>query len=165
MIRQFLVLCRVNFACCSYCYHCWFKDACCNGSVQFSCSVVSDALQPQDCSMAGFSLPSPAPRACSNSCPSSQWFLPAISSSLSPSPPAFNLAQPQSLFQWVSSSYQVAEVLELQLHLASVFPMNIQCWFPLGFTDLISLQSEGLSRVFSNTTVQEHQFFGPQLSL
>ena len=62
------------------------------------------------------------------------------------SPPAFNLSQPQGLFQWVSSSHQVAKVLEFQL------PMNIQDWFPLGLTSLISLQAKGLSRVFSNTT-------------
>ena len=66
----------------------------------------------------------------------------------SPSPPAFNLSQHQGLFQWVSSSHQVAKVLEFQLA-TSVFPMNIQDWFPLGFTGLISLQSKGLSRVIT----------------
>ena len=71
------------------------------------------------------------------------------------SPFAFSLSQHQGLFQWVSSLYQVAKVL----------PMNIQGWFPLGLTGLISLQSKGLSRVFSNTIVQKHQFFGTQLSL
>ena len=81
----------------------------------------------------------------------------------SPSPPAVNLSQHQGLFQWVSSSYHVAKVLELQLQL--VPPMNIQDWFPLGWTCWISLQSKGLSRVFSNTTVEKHQFFGAQLSL
>ena len=73
-----------------------------------------------------------------------------------------NLSEHQGLFQWVSSSHQVAKVLELVS--ASVLPMNIQDWFPLGLTGWISLQSRGLSRVFSNTTVQKHQFFGPQLS-
>ena len=82
----------------------------------------------------------------------------------SPSPPAFNLSQHQGLFQWVSSSHEVAKVLEVSAP-ASVLPMNIQDWFPLGLTNLISLQSKGLSRVFSNTTVQKHQFFGTQLSL
>ena len=81
---------------------------------------------------------------------------------LSPSGPAFNLSQHQSLFKWVSSSHQVAKVLEPAS--ASVLPMNIQDWFPLGWTGWISLQSKGLSRVFSNTTVQKHQFFGTQLS-
>ena len=71
----------------------------------------------------------------------------------SPSPPDFNLSQHQGLFKWVSSSRQVAKVLEFQQ------------WSPLGWTGWISLQSKGLSRVFSNTTVQKHQFFGAQLSL
>ena len=78
-----------------------------------------------------------------------------------PSPPAFNLSQHQGLSQWVSSSRQVAKVGAL----ASVLPMNIQDWFSLGWTGWISLQSKGLSRVFSNTPVQRHQFFGVQLSL
>ena len=70
----------------------------------------------------------------------------------SPSPPAFNLSQHQGLFKWVTSSHQVAKVLEFST-LASVLPMNIQDWLPFGWTGLISLQSKGLSRVFSNTTV------------
>ena len=80
-----------------------------------------------------------------------------------PSPPTFNLSQHQGLFQWLSSSHQVAKVLEFQLPI--VLPMNIQDWFPLGLIGWISLQSKGLSRVFSNTTVQKHQFFGTQLFL
>ena len=79
----------------------------------------------------------------------------------SPSPPAPNPSQHQSLFQWVSSSHQVAKVLAS----ASVLPMNIQDWFALEFTGLMSLQSKGLSRVFSNTTAQKHQFFSTQLYL
>ena len=74
---------------------------------------------------------------------------------LPPSPFAFSLSQHQGLFHWVSSLFQVAKVL----------PMNIQGWFPLGLTGLISLQSKGLSRVFSNTIVQKYQFFSTQLSL
>ena len=81
----------------------------------------------------------------------------------SPSLPAFSVSQHQGLFKWVSSSHQVAKVLEFSAS-TSVFPMNIQDWAPLGWTGLISLQSRGLSRVFSNTTVQKHQFFGGQLS-
>ena len=81
-----------------------------------------------------------------------------------PSPLAFNLSRHQGLFQWVSSSHQVAKVLGVSAS-ASVLPMNIQDWLPLGWTGWISLQSKGLSRVFSNTTVQEHQVFGAQLSL
>ena len=82
----------------------------------------------------------------------------------SPSPPPFSLSQHHGFFKWVSSSHQVAKVLRISAS-ASVFPMNIQDWFPLGWTGLISSQSKGLSRVFSNTTVQKHQFFGTQLSL
>ena len=82
----------------------------------------------------------------------------------SPSPPAFNLSQHQGLFQWVSSSHEVAKVLEVSAP-PSVLPMNIQDWFPLELTNLISLQSKGLSRVFSNTTVRKHQFFSAQSSL
>ena len=80
-----------------------------------------------------------------------------------PSPPAFNLSQHQGIFQWVSSSHQVAKVLELQLQHQSF--QWIQNWSPLGWTGWISLQSKRFSRVFSNTTVQKHQFFGAQLSL
>ena len=81
----------------------------------------------------------------------------------SPSPPAPNPSQHQGLFQWVNSSHEVAKVLEFQL-LASVLPMNTQDWSPLEWTGWISLQSKGFSRVFSNTTVQKHQFFSAQLS-
>ena len=73
------------------------------------------------------------------------------------SPPALNLSQHQGLFQWVSSSHQVTKVLEL--------PVNIHDWFPLGLTGWISLQSKGLSRVFSSTTDQKHRFFGTLPSL
>ena len=80
---------------------------------------------------------------------------------LSPSPPAFSLSQHQGLFQWpfTSGSQSIGALAK-----ASVLPMNIQDWFPLGLTGLISLQSKRLSRVFSNTTVQKHQLFGAQLS-
>ena len=78
----------------------------------------------------------------------------------SPSPPARNPSQHQSLFQWVNSSHEVAKVLEFQL----LLPKNTQDWYPLEWTGWISLQSKELSRVFSNTTVQKHQLFGAQLS-
>ena len=82
-----------------------------------------------------------------------------------PSPsPAFNLSQHQGLFQWVSSSQQVAKGLEFQLQHHS-FQWIIMTYFPLGWTGWTSLQSKGISRVFSNTTVQKQQFFGTQLSL
>ena len=82
----------------------------------------------------------------------------------SPSPPAFNLSQHQGLFQGVSSLHQVAKVLRVSVS-TSVLPMNTQAWSPLRWTGWISLQSKGLSRVFSNITVQKHQFFSAQLSL
>ena len=82
----------------------------------------------------------------------------------SPFPPALNISQHQGLFQWVSSLHQVAKLLELSAS-TSVLPMNTQYWSPLGWTGWISLQSKGLSRVFSNTTIQKHQFFSTQLSL
>ena len=81
----------------------------------------------------------------------------------SPSPPAFNLSLHQSLFKRVSSSHQVAKSIGVSASV-SVLPMNTQDWPPLGWTSWISLQSKGLSRVFFNTTVQKHQFFGAQLS-
>ena len=82
----------------------------------------------------------------------------------SPSPPAFNLSQHQGLFKWVSSLHQVAKSTGVSAS-SSVHSMNIQNWFPLGWTGWITLQSKGLSRVFSNTIVQKHQFFGAQFSL
>ena len=82
----------------------------------------------------------------------------------SPSPPAFNLSQHQGLFQWVGSSHQVAKMLETSAS-SSVFPVNIQGWFPLRLTGLISLLSMGLSRVFSSTRIWRHQCFSAQPSL
>ena len=84
-------------------------------SVQFSRSVMSDSLQPQGLQQARLLCPSPTPGACSNSCPLSRWCHPAISSSVFLFSSAFNLSQHQGLFQWVGSSHQVAQVLELQL--------------------------------------------------
>ena len=107
--------------------------------------------------------PSPTPGACSNSYPSSWWCHPTISSSIVP----FSCLQSFP----ASGSFHMSQFFTSGGHgigpsaLASVLPMSIQDWFPLGLTGLISLQSKGLSRVFSNTTVQKHQFFGAQLSL
>ena len=84
-------------------------------SVQFSHSVVSDSLQSHGLQHTRLLCPSPTPEACSNSCPSSWWCNPTISSFVVPSLPAFDLSQHQGLFQWVSSSHQVAKVLEFQL--------------------------------------------------
>ena len=82
----------------------------------------------------------------------------------SPSPPVFNFSQHQSLFQWIVLFPSGGRSTEVSA-LASVFPMNIQDWFPLGWTCWICLQSKELSRVFSNTKVQKRQFFSTQLSL
>ena len=82
----------------------------------------------------------------------------------STSPPIFNLSKHQGLFKWVHSWHQVDKILAFRLQHQSLYPMNIQDWFPLGLTGWISQQSKGLSRVFSNTTVQKHQFFSAQLS-
>ena len=129
------------------------------GSVQFSHSVMSDSLQPHGLQHTRLPCPSPTPGACSNSCSSSWWCHPTISSSVIPFNPAFNLSQYQGLFsvsQFFASGGQSIGVLAS----APVLPMSIQDWFPLGWTGWISLQSKGLSRVFSNTTVQKHQFLG-----
>ena len=132
-------------------------------SVQFSRSVMSDSLRPNGLQHARLPCPSPTHGACSNSCLLSRWCHPTISSLSSPSPPAFNLSQHQGLFQsqFFTSGGQSIGVSAS----ASVLPMNIQDWFPLGWTGFIFLQSKTLSRVFSNTIVQKHQFFGAQLSL
>ena len=130
-------------------------------SVQFSRSVVSDFLQPHGLQHARPPCPSPTPGACSNSCPSSQWYHPTISSSVVPFSSHLQSFPASGSFprsQFFASSGQRIGVS------ASVLPMNIQDWLPLVLTGLISLQSKGLSRGFSNTTVQKHQFFGGQLS-
>ena len=132
-------------------------------SVQFSLSVVSDSLQPHESQHARPPCPSPTPRVNPNSCPSSQWCHPVISSSVVPfsscpqSFPASGSFPMSQLFTWGGQSIGVSAS-------ASVLPMNTQDWFPLEWTGWISLQSKGLSRVFSNTTVQKHQFFSTQLS-
>ena len=130
-------------------------------SVQFSHSVMSDSLQPHGLQHARLPCPSPTPGAYSNSCPSSQWCHPTISCSVIP----FSSC-PQSLP--ASGSFPMNQFFTSAIGVsasASVLPMNIQDWLPLGLTGCISLESKGLSRVFSNTTDQRHQFFGTQLSL
>ena len=132
-------------------------------SVQFSLSVISDSLQPQGLQHARLPYLSPAPGACSNSCPLSRWCHPTISSPVIPfsclqSLLALGSFPVSQFFAWGGQSIGVSAS-------ASVLPVNIQDWFPLGLTGLISLLSKELSRVFSNTTVQKHQFFSAQLSL
>ena len=130
----------------------------------FSHSVVSDSLQPHGLQHARPPCPSPTPRVHSNSCPLSRWCHPTISSSVIPFSsclrglPASGSFQMSQLFPSGGQSIGVSAS-------ASVLPRNIQDWFPLGWTGWISLQSKGLSRVSSNTTVQKHQFFGTRLSL
>ena len=133
-------------------------------SVQLSHSVVSDSLQPHGLQHTRPPCPSPTPRACSNSCPSSQWCHPTISSSVIPfcsCLQSFPATGSFPMSQFFASAGQSTGASAL----SSVLPMTIHDWFPLGLTGWISLQSKGLSRVSSNTTVQKHQFFGAQLSL
>ena len=133
------------------------------GSVLFSHSVMSDSLQPHRLQHARLPCPSPTLRACLNSYPLSWWCHPTISTSVIPF---------SSCLQFFSTT---RSVLMNQLFIsggqssgasasASVLPMNVQDWFPLGLTGFITFQSKGLSRVFSNTTVQKHQFFSAQAS-
>ena len=131
-------------------------------SVQFSHSVMSNSLQPHELQHARPPYPSPTPRVYSNSYLLSQWS-PTISSSVVPfssrlqSFPASGSFQVSQFFASGGQSIEVSSS-------ASVLPMNIQDWFSLGWTGWISLQCKGLSRVFSNPTVQKHQFFSAQLS-
>ena len=124
---------------------------------------MSDSLWPHGLQRARLPCPSLSPRVCSNSCPLNWWCYLTILSSAAPFCFAFNLSQYQGLFQWVGSFIRWPSIGALAS--ASVLPMNIQSWFPLELIDFIPLQSKGLSRVFSSTTVQKHQFFGTQPSL
>ena len=132
-------------------------------SVHFGRSILSNSLRPHRLQQARPPCPSPTPRVHSNPCPLSQWCHPTISSSVVPfssclqSFPASESFPVSQLFAWGGQSIGVSAS-------ASVLPMNTQDWSPLGWTSWISLQSKGLLRVFSNTTVQKHQFFSAQLS-
>ena len=135
-----------------------------NSSVQCSRSVMSDSLLLQGLWHTRPPYPSPAPGVYPNSCPLSWWCLPTTSSSVIPL-----TSRPQSFPAW--GSFPVSQLFASGGQRTgvsastSVLPMNTQDWSPLGWTGWISLQTKGLSRVFSNTTVQKHQFFGAQLSL
>ena len=111
---------------------------------------------PHGLQHARFPCPSLSPGIYPNSCPLSQWCQPTVSSSVAPSPPVLSLSQLQSLFEGLLFTSADASASAL------VLPMNIQSWFPWGLIGLIFLQSKGLSRVFSSTTIQKHQFFGTQ---
>ena len=136
---------------------------CSVSSVQFSRSVMSDSLWPHESQHTRPPCPSPTPGVHSNSCPSSQWCHPAISSSVvpfcsCPQPlPASESFPMSQLFAWGDQSIGVSAS-------ASVLPKKSQGWSPSEWTVWISLQSKGLSRIFSNTTVQKHQFFSTQPS-
>ena len=132
-------------------------------SVQFSRSIMSDSLWPHEPQHARPPCTSPTPGVYPNSCPLSWWCHPNISSSvvpLSSCPQSFPALGSFQMSQFFSSGGQSIGVSAS----TSVLPMNTQDWSPLGWTDWISLQSKGLFRVFSNTTVQKHQFFGTQFS-
>ena len=141
-----------------------FIDGEVEASVQFSPSVMSDTLQPHGLQHTRPPCPSPIPRVYSNSCPLSWWWHPTISSFVVPyssclqSFPASGSFQMSQFFASGGQSFGVSAS-------ASVLSENIQDWFPLGWTGWISLLSKGLSRVFSNTIIQKHQFFCAQLSL
>ena len=151
--------------------HCswWFplKDAISITSFQplllFSHSDMSNSLPPRGLQHGRLPCPSPTPRVCSNTCSLSQWCHPIISSSVIP----FSCLQsfPASGFFPISWFFASSGQSIGTSSSASVLPMNIQNWFSLGLTGLISFQSKGFSRVFSNTTVQKHQFFSSQPSL
>ena len=133
-------------------------------SVQFSRLVISNSLRPHGLQHTRPSCPSPTPRVYSNSCQLCRWCHPTISSLVIPFSShlqSFPASGSFQMSQFLASSGQSTGVSAS----ASVLPMNIQNWFPLGWTDWISLQSKGLLRVFSNTTFQKHQFFWAQLSL
>ena len=151
-------------------WNCSYRDArnifwlLCQVLVQFSHSLMSDSLQHFGLQHTRLPCPSPTPGGCSDSRPSSQWCHPTILSSVIPfssylqSFPASGSFPMSQFFTFGGQSIRVSAS-------ASVLPMNIQEWFPLGLTGLISLQSKEFSRVFSNTTVGKHQIFGIQPSL
>ena len=124
-----------------------------------SCPTLCD---PMDCSVPG--CPSPTPGVYSNSCPLSQWCHPTISSSVIPFSTHLQFFLASGSFQMSQFFASHGQNIRISSS-ASVLPMNAQDWFPLQWTGWISLLPKGLSSVFSNTTIQKHQFFGAQLSL
>ena len=146
-----------------WCDTSWFSLSV-SSSVQFSCSVMSASLRPHELQQARLPCPSPTPRACSNSCPLSQSCHTTISSSVIPFSSqlqSFPASRSFQMSQFFTSGGQSIGASPS----ATVLPMNIQQWFPLRWTGWIPLHSKGLSKVFPNTTVKKHQFFGAQLSL
>ena len=139
--------------------HQWTRVQCPMTISQFSCSAMSNSLQPHELQHARPPCPSPTPRVYSSSCPLSWWCHPNISSSGHP------LLLPPSIFPNIRffSNGSVLPIRCPKYWNISFSIMNIQDWFPLGWRGWISLQLKGLSRVFSNTTVQKHRFFSVQL--
>ena len=132
-------------------------------SFQFSRSVVSNSLRPHELQHARPPCPSPTPGVYPNPCPLCQWCHPTIPSSVVPFSPCPRSFPASGSFQVSQLSASGGQSIGVSAS-TSVLPMNTQDWSPLGWTGWISLPSKGLSRVFSNTTVQKHQFFGAQLS-
>ena len=148
----------IDLQCCvNFCHMAKCLSYCCS-SVAKSCPTLCD---PHGLQHARLPCPSPSPGACSNSCPLSWWCHPTISSSTAPfssclqSFPASGSLAVTRLFESDGQSIEASAS-------TSILPMNIQDWFPLELTGLISFQSKGLSRVFSSTTIWKHQFFGAQ---
>ena len=131
--------------------------------LQFSRSVMSDSLRPHESQHARPPCPSPTPGVHPNPCPLSRWCHPTISSSVIPFSSCLQSFPTSGSFQMSQLFASGGQIIGVSAS-ASVLPMNTQDWSHLGWTGWISLQSKGLSRVFSNTTVQKHQFFGSQLS-
>ena len=157
-ICVFLGICSLYQSCLNYCHMLFIR------SDQISRSVVSDSLRPHESQHARPPCPSPTPGVDSDSRPSSQWCHPAISSSVIPFsscpqslPASESFPMSQLFFAWGGRSTGVSP-------LAAFLPKKSQGWSPSEWTDWVSLQSKGFSRVFSNTTVQKQQFFGAQLS-
>ena len=144
--------------------HMWLYATTMVNLVQFSCSVMSDSLWPHGPQHARPPCPSSTPRVYSNSSPLSWWCHPTILSSVVPFSSCLQSFSASGSFQMSQLFASGGQSIEISTS-TSVFPMNTQDWLPLGWTGWISLLSKGLSRVFSNTTGQKHQFFSVQLSL
>ena len=147
-LGSFQVWAVMNFCCCCCCLIAQSYPTLCTHKLQHT----------------RLSRPSPSPRACSNSCPLSWWCHPTLSSSVISFSSCLHSVPASGSFQMSQFFASGGQIIGVAAS-TSVLPMNIQDWLPLGWTGWISLQSKGLSRVFSNTTVQKHLFFSTQLSL
>ena len=134
------------------------------GFFSFSCSCVSNSLWPHGLQQSRLPCPSLSPGVCSHSCPLSQWCHPTISSSVIPFSSCLQTFPASESFQMSQLLVSGGQSIGASAS-ASVLSVSIHDWFPLGLTGLVSLKSKGLSRVFSNTTVQKHQFLNTQPSL